>query len=479
VAGPAAGTSSRLAVSKSVMSRSATKRGPRIWIVCALSSLVLAASASAAEEPAIFTLAPAMHAVGTTIGPDGNLWFAATSSADSRAPGTVGRIDPDGKVVEIALAERGGARGIVSGPNGDLWFTEPGADSIGRITVEGAITTFPLPTSGSRPGAIALGPDGNLWFVEYGGDRIGRITPAGAIAEFPLAAGSRPAGIAAGPDGNLWFTERGLNRIGRISPSGQITAFPLSGADPRPDKITVGPDGNLWFTNDGANMVGRITPTGEIAEFPLPILTAAWAIAAGSDGNVWFGSNGQLGAIAPDGRLARLTCLRSSCRLPAISLAAGADGALWAGTSTEYPVYGGGSTYINIGLTQPGYIARFVPRSSTTELTSGASLVKHRRTRLELSCGSAAGCHGTLRLTRQRAVFSGETGANSAVVPIGRGRYDLDPGERAIVRVGLNRRGARLLAKGRFVAWALVEAEGRDVETARLVTLRAGAAGKG
>jgi streptogramin lyase len=452
------------------------QRRRRVRTIGALSavlcSLLLAGGAPAAEEPTIFTMGSAMHAVGVTVGPEGNLWFAATSSASSQDPGAVGRVDPDGKVVEFGLEGKSGAQAIVAGPDGNLWFTEPSAGRIGRVTVAGTITTFPLPDPDSRPGAIAAGPDGNLWFTEAAGDRIGRIAPAGAIAEFPLASGSKPAGIVAGPDGNLWFTELGLNRIGRISPSGQIAEFPLAGGEPRPDRITVGPDGNLWFTYDGANSIGRITATGEVAEFPLPILSAAWAISAGPDGNVWFSSNGQVGAIAPNGRLARLTCLKSSCRLPAISLAAGIDGALWAGTSTEYPAYGGGGSYINTNLTQPGYIARFVPRSSTTELTSGASPVRHRLTRLWLSCGSAAGCHGVLRLTRQRAVFSGETGANSAVVPIGRGRYDLDPGERASVLAGLNRRGVKLLAKSPLRAWALAEATGGDLETARLVTLQ-------
>jgi virginiamycin B lyase len=48
---------------------------------------------------------------------------------------------------------------------------------IGRITTEGAITEFPLPTAGAQPAIIITGPDGNLWFSEFAGDRIGRITP--------------------------------------------------------------------------------------------------------------------------------------------------------------------------------------------------------------------------------------------------------------------------------------------------------------
>jgi hypothetical protein len=339
------------------------------------------------------------------------------------------------------------------------------------------MATFALPDPASQPAGIAAGSDGNLWFTEYGAGRIGRITPAGAIAEFPLAPGAKPAGIAAGPDGNLWFTERGADRIGKITPAGRITEFPLPDIDSRPDEITVGPDGNLWFSHEGANRIGRITTAGEIAEYPVPVLTGTQAIAAGPDGNIWFSSYGVVGAIAPNGRLARLTCLARGCRLPALSLVADDGGRMWAGTATEFPSGGGGGGHLILGLTQPGYIARFAPWSSSTELTSEPPPVRRRRTRVRLDCGSASGCHGVLQLTRQRAAFRGEDGVNSVVVPIGRGRYDLTPGEQASVFVGLNHKAGKLLAKGRFIAWALAEAEGGDLETARLVSLRRGGAG--
>ncbi len=77
------------------------------------------------------------------------------------------------------------------------------------------------------PGGITAGPDGNLWFTEGFGvpagspelarAAIGRITLEGAITEFPLPqADSAPVGITAGPDGNLWFTESFSNKIGRV-----------------------------------------------------------------------------------------------------------------------------------------------------------------------------------------------------------------------------------------------------------------------
>jgi hypothetical protein len=75
-------------------------------------------------------------------------------------------------------------------------------------------------------------------------------------------------------------------------------------------------------------------------------------------------------------------------------------------------------------------------------------------------------------VTRQRGVFPGDRRAKYSIVPVGRGRYDLNPGDRASVLVHVNRKGAKLLAKGPFTAWALARADGTTLETARLLTLR-------
>src|SRR6266436_741926 len=67
----------------------------------------------------------------------------------------------------------------------------------------GKVTEFGIPTNNSQPAGITLGPDGNLWFTESRADQIGKITPNGSITEYPLPSGVA-SGIAAGPDGNLW-----------------------------------------------------------------------------------------------------------------------------------------------------------------------------------------------------------------------------------------------------------------------------------
>ncbi|MBO0795555.1 MAG: Virginiamycin B lyase, partial [Ktedonobacteraceae bacterium] len=114
---------------------------------------------------------------------------------------------------------------ITSGSDGALWFTEPIEGKIGRITVQGKISEFPLPTSFGKLGEITSGPDGALWFTEsssntaVGPSQIRRITVQGKISDFPLPTDlSSPQGITSGPDGALWFTDDEEGAIGRITP---------------------------------------------------------------------------------------------------------------------------------------------------------------------------------------------------------------------------------------------------------------------
>jgi streptogramin lyase len=164
---------------------------------------------------------------------------------------------------------------IALGPDGSLWFTEywRGANKIGRITVNGEITKFPIPTDASIPSGITAGPDGAIWFTEGRGNHIGRITPSGVITEFPVPGPFIGLNaITTGPDGNLWFTAGGGsgeapdNAIWRMTPSGTVTRFPLPAPGSAARAITVGSDGNLWFTESN-NSIGRITTAAAITEF--------------------------------------------------------------------------------------------------------------------------------------------------------------------------------------------------------------------
>jgi streptogramin lyase len=238
-----------------------------------------------------------------TAGPDGNLWF--TESAAQR----IGRITPDGVVSEYHLPEWDcGAVcrpwGITAGPDGNLWFTASGMfGAIGRISPAGEITMF---RSGGEARGIAVGPDGNLWVAEVTYEReepvsgkIARVTTDGSVTGFLLPTADReffPTYIAAGPDGNLWFVGNG---VGRIDPSGRmkfldvpVPGFPIGG---ELDGIVTGPDGNLWLGSDSPGTLLRVTAHGRTSHFRVG--PSVGGVAVGPDGNIWFTVNSDPSAI--------------------------------------------------------------------------------------------------------------------------------------------------------------------------------------
>jgi virginiamycin B lyase len=110
----------------------------------------------------------------------------------------------------------------------------------------------------SDPTEIAAGPDGAMWFTEYNNNKVGRVTMDGVITEYPLTAHSYPEGITAGPDGNLWFTEVN-GKIGRMTVHGVVTEYRTPTPNASSTAMEVGPDGRVWFTESFA--VGAIRPS--------------------------------------------------------------------------------------------------------------------------------------------------------------------------------------------------------------------------
>jgi streptogramin lyase len=77
--------------------------------------------------------------------------------------------------------------GLAVAPDGQtVWFTGKGTGTVGRITPDGKVRHYALPTAGSVPIYIRPGPDGNLWVTELAGNKIARVTPEGGVAEFAI-----------------------------------------------------------------------------------------------------------------------------------------------------------------------------------------------------------------------------------------------------------------------------------------------------
>jgi virginiamycin B lyase len=216
-------------------------------------------------------------AVSITSGSDGSLWFAGDCVSRITTAGVITKWSPCGTY------------GIAAGVDGALWFTRPSANKIGRITIQGAVTEFAIPTANSQPYNIVAGFDGALWFNEGGANKIGQITTGGVITEFPVP---RSVGnLASGPDKAIWFTSRDGGYIDRLTKDGAVTEYsvPISGDF---HGISTGPDGALWFAA-GQRNIGRITTGGAFTKYDIPSGAANPVfVTAGPDGSIWFTENG-------------------------------------------------------------------------------------------------------------------------------------------------------------------------------------------
>jgi virginiamycin B lyase len=148
--------------------------------------------------------------LGITSGPDGALWYGAG--------GGVGRLTTAGSVTLYPIHGQN-VQYVATGPDHKIWFTQHLACNVafvGNITTTGQIVQY-HPLRCSEPTGIAAGPDGAMWFTELNYDHIDRITLNGQITRYKIPTGGAGAyGITAGPDGAMWFTERGAHKIGRI-----------------------------------------------------------------------------------------------------------------------------------------------------------------------------------------------------------------------------------------------------------------------
>ena len=169
-------------------------------------------------DGAITEFAVPAAAAEIVTGKDGNVWFDFTTLH------ALGRITPTGVVTVFSNLDNGTSsyRGLMVDHSGNLWLS---CQAIGGITeVSQTGQTLATYTDPDAPYLMAEGPDGNIWYTEVGGsfsadggNRIGRITPQGEITKYAIpTANAGATGITAGPDGNIWFAEYNANQIGEV-----------------------------------------------------------------------------------------------------------------------------------------------------------------------------------------------------------------------------------------------------------------------
>ncbi len=253
-------------------------------------------------------------------GADGNLYVPFSYG------NAIGQLNPTTGVFTPWLipTANAGPASVVRGPDNALWFTEATAGQIGRVTLGGVFSEFPLPSgSGALPQQIVVGPDGALWFTESGAGKIGRIavtaTPADPqVTEFPMSyPGCVGVGLTSGPLNSLWYVGCYGNfvySIDQVSTTGQQTIYAAPAgiriADPR--FVSVGADGALWISDQNANVIDRLVPTGNgvgtWSQYAYPLVHQGCCDNAGGnwifgapDGSVWWAqfNTGNIGHLVP------------------------------------------------------------------------------------------------------------------------------------------------------------------------------------
>ncbi|HEY8315174.1 MAG TPA: hypothetical protein VIG51_13515 [Candidatus Baltobacteraceae bacterium] len=151
-------------------------------------------------------------------GPDGAIYVATDPQLNPSTPSEILRVDSNNGAVTqtFALPLHSRVTSLTAGPDGALWFTDAGLNSIGRLSLSGAVTYYAIPTADSAPGGI-VSSGSALWFTESQANKIGRVTTTGTITEFVVPTPNAGLGdMAACSCSLLYFTE--THAIGKITP---------------------------------------------------------------------------------------------------------------------------------------------------------------------------------------------------------------------------------------------------------------------
>lgn len=211
---------------------------------------------------------PSPHAI--EFAADGKtIWFTGKRTS------TVGKITPDGKVIHYPLPSLGAVPiYMVAGADGNMWGTELATSKIFKVTDKGDVTEYKIPSYNSRPIAVIQSPDKqSIWFSQESSHKIGKIDMQGNISEYSVPKVQNNmllAGLAFDSNGNLWTQSyTSFNDPYSAYPSGSDYIIKLS------NDILTAPDNNI------SNVM--------VSFYPVPTLkTGFHRIKQGSDGNIWF-----------------------------------------------------------------------------------------------------------------------------------------------------------------------------------------------
>lgn len=232
----------------------------------------------------------AVFANDLTIDDEGIVWF--TDRTGSR----VGRLDPDGGHIELlpTPTPNSAPYGIGIGPDRNVWYAASQIGALGRVDRETrTIEEHPIPGASGGPHSL-IARNGRIWFTLRVSSRFGWYDPGERHAEIypfhePTPVMERgPYSLFAQPGGSLWFTAMGraaLFEIDEVEGTFREVLIPAGWAR----RATADAD-HIWYSNFPVGRFGRLDPvTGLVHEYPLISSRAQpYGVVVDGQGRIWF-----------------------------------------------------------------------------------------------------------------------------------------------------------------------------------------------
>jgi streptogramin lyase len=209
----------------------------------------------------VFASDPALvKPVGTTFGPDGNVYVAVgDTNRVMRFDGKTGR--------SLGIFTRGASiespRNVNFGPDGAFYVADGFLNQVLRF--DGRTGSFDRvfirDPALNGPTSFTFGPDGDVYVASVLTNSVLRFDGGTGALRGPFAttALTQPHDVSFGPDGNLYVTNSGSGIVQRFrgDTGAYLGAFVTDSALRQPLGMAWGLDGNLYVANQGGNEVRR------------------------------------------------------------------------------------------------------------------------------------------------------------------------------------------------------------------------------
>jgi sugar lactone lactonase YvrE len=269
-------------------------------VVTTVAGLGLDASVGAADGSG--SAARFNSLASAAVGPDGSVYVADTVNSTIRKVSAAG--------VVTTFAGKAGAPGSVDGTGaaarferpygiavdaaGTVYVTDPGNDTIRKITPASVVTTL-AGDAGQAPGrddgtgsaarfdypaGIAVDATGNVFVADRDNAAIRKITSGGVVSTLADGGFAKPEGVAVDAGGNVYVADSIRHgAIAKITPAGDVTTLAGgSGGDEdsadgtgdaarfdQPQGLAIDATGNVFVAEAGSHMIRKVTPEGVVS----------------------------------------------------------------------------------------------------------------------------------------------------------------------------------------------------------------------